>query len=438
MCRLYGFKSTQPTRVECTLVHSQNALMVQSRIDSTGRSHGHGWGLAVYENHSPSVSREAWDAYQSVAFKDAAARVYSKAVIAHVRRATVGEARIENTHPFVHGEWSFAHNGTIPKFELLRPQMLDHMSEPHQAAIRGETDSEHLFRLFLSRLDDTDGDPTDALSDTAADVIGWCREMDADARIGLNVLATDGNTLIGLRWGRTLYHVQRSGVTDCEICRYPHILTTQPDGYRSLVVASEPLTHGETWLEIPEGSVFSAGADCLLSFRSLGLRIQSGAPSPVVSRAAPVRSTLIDEFMVDHRGLAEGLRRLIAAIEARDSDVARAEADRIDRNSGAHIAFEEADLYPAIGADPSMYDDHQQGLAVLREVLATDGRIPPSAGSYLIQQAEGMLDHMEDCGVLLFRVQTLTPLVQSELEERLLAWRVDAPRWTELSLVAHI
>ena len=34
--------------------------------------------------------------------------------------------------------------------------------------------------------------------------------------------------------------------------------------------------------------------------------------------------------------------RSIAAIEARDSDVARAEADRIDRNSGAHIAFEEA------------------------------------------------------------------------------------------------
>ncbi|MDH3248724.1 MAG: class II glutamine amidotransferase, partial [Acidimicrobiia bacterium] len=117
MCRLYGFRATQPTRVECTLVHAQNALMVQSRTDATGRSHAHGWGIAVYENHLPSVSREAWDAYQNEAFRDAAARVYSETVLAHVRRATVGAASIENTHPFVHEEWSFAHNGTIPNFD---------------------------------------------------------------------------------------------------------------------------------------------------------------------------------------------------------------------------------------------------------------------------------------------------------------------------------
>jgi predicted glutamine amidotransferase len=55
MCRLYGFRATEPTKVECTLVHAQNALMVQSRRDR----HGHGWGIATYEDHRPRVERHA-------------------------------------------------------------------------------------------------------------------------------------------------------------------------------------------------------------------------------------------------------------------------------------------------------------------------------------------------------------------------------------------
>jgi len=31
MCRLYGFLATDPTRVECSLVESQYALLAQSR-----------------------------------------------------------------------------------------------------------------------------------------------------------------------------------------------------------------------------------------------------------------------------------------------------------------------------------------------------------------------------------------------------------------------
>ncbi len=438
MCRLYGFRSTHPTRVECSLVHSQNALMVQSRTDSTtGRSHGHGWGIAVYENRFPLVSREAWDAYHNEAFRDAAARVYSKTVIAHVRRATVGGTSIDNTHPFVDGEWSFAHNGTIPNFESIRTRMLGAMSPAHRDAIAGETDSEHLFRLFLSRLDEGAGTVEDAMTNAAIDVITWCREVDAAARIGLNVIATNGRELLGLRWGRTLYHVERIGVSDCEICRYPHILTRQPDGYRALVVASEPLTHGETWAVVPDGSVFAATGECALRCRPLGPTPDTPDTGDAPTMAAPVRTTLIDEFMVDHRALAEGLGRLIAAIEAQDGDLARTEADRIDRNSGAHIAFEESDLYPAIGAEPSMYDDHREGLTLLREVLATSGGISASVGTRLIEDAEAMLAHMEDCGVLLFRVRTLSPLIQSRLEDRLISWRTAAPRWTEYASVRH-
>jgi hypothetical protein len=45
MCRLYAFRANEPTRVECSLVHAQNALMEQSKGDMAGAMHGHGWGV---------------------------------------------------------------------------------------------------------------------------------------------------------------------------------------------------------------------------------------------------------------------------------------------------------------------------------------------------------------------------------------------------------
>ena len=74
MCRLYGFRANEPTKVECTLVHAQNALMVQSREDLAGKSHANGWGLATYEDHLPHLERQAWAAYHGEHFRRAAAR----------------------------------------------------------------------------------------------------------------------------------------------------------------------------------------------------------------------------------------------------------------------------------------------------------------------------------------------------------------------------
>ena len=111
MCRLYGFHATEPTRLECSLVRAQNALIAQSIKDREGLTHGHGWGVAEHPNGVPFVEKQAWAAYDGEHFQKTAARLYSRMAIAHVRRATVGPPGLENTHPFVHGVWLFAHNG---------------------------------------------------------------------------------------------------------------------------------------------------------------------------------------------------------------------------------------------------------------------------------------------------------------------------------------
>ena len=55
MCRLYGLHANEPTRVECSLVRAQNALMEQSRKDQEGFANAHGWGLAAQSEGAPGV-----------------------------------------------------------------------------------------------------------------------------------------------------------------------------------------------------------------------------------------------------------------------------------------------------------------------------------------------------------------------------------------------
>lgn len=268
MCRLYGFRANEPTKVECTLVHAQNALMVQSREDLAGRSHANGWGIATYEDHLPHVERQAWAAYHGEHFQRAAGRIFSQQVLAHVRRATVGEPTIENTHPFADGAWTLIHNGTVPNFDRLRPRLLAALSEARRKAIRGDTDSEHVFhylRHFQERMPDRPLMETFRLG--LRQVVDWCREADPAAKIGLNVLLTDGEQMVGSRIGRTLYHVERLGVHDCEICGFPHVHHHPQRSYRAVIIASEPISH-EHWREVPEGSVFQVGDDYTLEMEA--------------------------------------------------------------------------------------------------------------------------------------------------------------------------
>jgi glutamine amidotransferase len=278
--------ANEPTKVECSLVHAQNALMEQSRGDREGLTHGHGWGVAEHPNGVPFVEKQAWAAYHGEHFKKTAARIYAKSVIAHVRRATVGPPSVENTHPFVHGVWLFAHNGTIPNFDQVREPLLAELDPLHRTEIRGSTDSEHLFRYLLTLWEHEPERPLiETLRMGLEQVIAWCRAIDPDQKIALNVLWTNGQQMVGSRLNRTLWYLERDGIVPCEICGQPHVHHNSKQHYRAVEIASEPITH-ETWLQVPNGTVFTVDPDFRLHIKAFG--------SATITAAAGAETALSD------------------------------------------------------------------------------------------------------------------------------------------------
>ncbi|PWJ09932.1 class II glutamine amidotransferase [Jannaschia seohaensis] len=270
MCRLYAMRANEPTRVECGLVRSQNALMAQSKGDMGGLMHGHGWGVADYPDGVPIIEKQTWAAFEGEHFTKAAARVYAHTAVAHVRRATVGPVSVENTHPFSHGRWIFAHNGTLPGFEDVRFQLLEHMDPLHRSEIRGQTDSEHIFRYLLSLfLRHPEVGLLETVRRGLEQIVTWCAETAPDGTVGLNIVLTDGETLIGSRLNRTLYHLRRDHLHVCNYCGKTHVHHDPKQPYRAIEVASEPITPDEPWTELPNSVVYAVSHDIEMEIEPL-------------------------------------------------------------------------------------------------------------------------------------------------------------------------
>lgn len=262
MCRLYGLHATHPTKIHCELLHVQNSFIRQAVQDANGYSNPHGWGIGVVEGGVVSFKRQVDPAHSSSKYRSAALRTYAQTVIAHLRRATVGEPSLENTHPFRWRDSFLAHNGHIDHFEEVKPRILDALPPERRQAIRGSTDSEHFLHLVLTAyLEDGAGSMQQALQQAVVRLRRWVNEASGEGEggLGLNTLWVHQGKLAGTRLDRTLWVRSRDRAMECDVCGERH---ANPGGepYRSVEFASERLT-ARGWEPIPDESVFWVDED---------------------------------------------------------------------------------------------------------------------------------------------------------------------------------
>jgi glutamine amidotransferase len=257
MCRLFGYRSQEPTGVQHELLEAANALCVQSR------EHPDGWGLGWYVGGAPQVERALDPAHEDDDFSAVGRSVASTTIVAHVRKASVGRVSLENTHPFQWGPWLFVHNGTIPAWDKCGAAVEALVDPAFRRELSGETDSERCFLLFLSRLArrcDLAAATFDACAEALAETVELVRgaaEPIAKAEASTTFLATDGKLMIACRRGRTLF-----------------VETPAPHAggrVSSVVIASEQPCRCATrsFREVPEGSLVGVDESMRVQMRPL-------------------------------------------------------------------------------------------------------------------------------------------------------------------------
>ncbi len=154
MARLIGLIANRPDLCNRFAEYESGVLSAQ-RPPSNGEEEAQwGWGIGFFQSGEILLKRRPLDERASLDIGEMLADVRSDIICAHVRRATVGSLRTDNTHPFRYRQWVFAETGTVNNFTEMRQRLFDTLPEFLQRSLRGDTDSELIFHLFLSFLHD--------------------------------------------------------------------------------------------------------------------------------------------------------------------------------------------------------------------------------------------------------------------------------------------
>ncbi len=139
MCELLGISANHPLK----------KISLFKEFKKRGIINPDGWGIGFYKKRSFSLFKEEKNILESNAFEKFIIKMPpARLIIAHVRKSSVGDNTIENTHPFkkiLNGKtFVFAHNGTL--------KSLEHFFPLKRFFPTGKTDSEYAFCYLLERL----------------------------------------------------------------------------------------------------------------------------------------------------------------------------------------------------------------------------------------------------------------------------------------------
>jgi predicted glutamine amidotransferase len=219
MARLFGLIGNRADIGGRVFGLESEALSVQSRGAPLG------WGMGFYQGGEVLMRRRPVDDREVIDVAKLAADVRGDVLIGHVRSATVGALRTENTHPFRYRQWLFAQTGTVPHFDGIRDRLLESIPGFLRSGIRGETDAEIFFHVFLSflhdagRLQDNPVEPTavrEAIRSSLAVIDTTTAEV-GGGPAAINLLLTDGEHLFGLHRNEQMCLRSFSGKHDADL-----------------------------------------------------------------------------------------------------------------------------------------------------------------------------------------------------------------------------
>jgi dimethylhistidine N-methyltransferase/ergothioneine biosynthesis protein EgtC len=258
MCRHLAYLGHPVTLAE-VLTEPSHSLYQQSwapRMQRHGTVNADGFGVGWYPPQGePARYRRSVPIWTDPNLPELARTIRSGAILAAVRSATAGTSQDESAAaPYRDGRWLFSHNGALRDWRRLPEDVDLGLGAADLLALESSCDSALLWAAISARLRRGE-EARDAL--TAA--IRQIAQVRPDAR--LNLLLTDGRTIIATRYGDSLWYRQAPG---------------------RLLVASEPGDDSGAWREVPEHTLIHGDPG--------GIHFAALEPAPVSDKGSAAAS----------------------------------------------------------------------------------------------------------------------------------------------------
>lgn len=237
------------------------------------------WDASSERPELPYVYRSTQLAIYDRNLRALARKVKATALLAHLRgvvydsQAIIGE---QNLHPFCfeRARLALAHNGQLTGFAEMKYALVPHIEPALLKQIHGTTDSEWIYALLLSQLDDPSADLgavdiVSAVEATLRVLAGVRRDHGIAWFSPLNLFLSDGNDLVAACFTFDRDHYPPGGddfhppddkalsIWFTTGSRYEEVdgewtMSSAQGPARSCIVSSEPLTHDRAgWSMVP-------------------------------------------------------------------------------------------------------------------------------------------------------------------------------------------
>ncbi len=268
MCRFLTYIG-RPVLMHELLYTPKNSLIKQSINANEAEEplNGDGFGIGWY-NHElgedPAIYASIRPAWNDRNLNSLSQKIRSELFFAHVRAASTGEVSEANCHPFQFKKYMFMHNGGIEDFSKIKRYMRRELSDEIYNWLRGQTDSEHMFALFLHYLflkhpnSATPLQMAEAMHQAIERIIELKNELGIESENYINLAISDGHNVVALRYvtnpeaiASTLYYSEGSRYECSEegVCRMRSNVAGED---QSVLIVSEKLTSIiKDWKEVP-------------------------------------------------------------------------------------------------------------------------------------------------------------------------------------------
>ena len=292
MCRALLYLG-QPVLLDSLLFQPDSALVRQSYMPKMLHMLNlAGFGMRAWAPGSHQPERPFAYASPSLPvfdrnLKNLAEKVRAGCVLAHVRGvaySTAVEISLQNVHPFKFDgiPWCLAHNGDLAGMNAMKRLLAPHVKPEFLPLIRGTTDSEWIYALFVSRLPDPAGAASEGeVFDAIESALSIIRKARAQLGIALsssvNLFITNGSQLAAVRYcfdfgcyatddPAQVHEANLNFLSlwytlgrDYALRGGEWRMTGGAENADSILIASEPLTKDTAaWVELPEyGALFA-------------------------------------------------------------------------------------------------------------------------------------------------------------------------------------
>jgi len=269
MCRMLGVMCNDGDLLQCAVTEVREAL----RVDKVEKHEG--IGVGYYGNDEPLLKKRP-AAEGEIDYQDLVSGISSSVLMIHIRHATVGAWKDVNTHPFRFRNWLFAHLGHLPGLEPHWEKITADMPPFLARDIRGETDSELAFHIFLDvlfkegRLNDIS-----VGAEELANHLKTCMEVIDKHHTGTPkkpntaMLVSNGQIMAAVCRGVGMHYSHREGIQECP----HHEKSDQNDQlhrrFRGIMLGAEMSDPGHQWREVADASLLSITKELELKVQQL-------------------------------------------------------------------------------------------------------------------------------------------------------------------------